>query len=141
MNETSDGDQFSAEQCLVDLMASFLATNGVSIAAGFSIAQKLIEARIVSIENDSSLISFPDEDTIFSAIISNCYPRGNYVSRLIANRMFRSLEQINSQGGVAFLRLLSAASIPDIRSRLLPLYGVGEKFVKSYSLLAGIVEP
>ncbi len=141
MNETSDGGQFSAGQVLVDLLASFLATNGVSIAAGFSIAQKLVESRVVSIEYVSGLINFPDENAIFSAITSNSYPRGDYVSRLVANRIFRSFEQINSQGGVTFLSLLSAASMPDVRSRLLPLYGVGEKFVNSYSLLAGIVEP
>lgn len=140
MSVNPDGHQTDEKIVIVDLLASFLATNGVDIGTGFSIAKKLVEAQVVSIESDSSLISFAGEDEIFSAIISSSYPRGNYVSRLVANRIFRSLEQINSQGGSEFLRFLSSASMIDIRSRLLPLYGVGEKFLDSYILLAGILE-
>jgi hypothetical protein len=140
MNETSGGAQPNVEHVLIDLLASFLATNGVGIATGFSLSQQLLDTRVVSIEKDSGLLISLGEEAIFSAITSSSYPRGQYVSRLVANRIFRSLEQINSQGGSAFLRLLSAASASDIRSHLLPLYGVGNKFITSYLLLAGIGE-
>lgn len=140
MNSASEGGQFSEGLILIDLLASFLSTNGVNIATGFSIAQNLFESKVVSIETDSEFILFSSEDAIFSFITSNSYPRGDYVSRLVANRIFRSLEQINLQGGVIFLRLLRGASGSGIRSRLLPLYGVGDTFIGTYFLLAGIGE-
>jgi len=140
MNDATVGAQSSVEQVLIDLLASFLATNGVSVATGFSFSQKLFDSRGVSIEKDSGLLISSSEDAIFAAITSGAYPRGHYVSRLVANRIFRSLEQINSQGGSAFLRQLSASSKSEIRSQLLPLYGVGDKFISSYLLLAGIEE-
>lgn len=140
MNDASGGERPSTEQVLIDLLASFLATNGVKIATGFSIAQGLLDSQVVSIENDTGLVLSSGEDAIFAAITSSSYPRGAYVSRLVANRIFRSLEQINSQGGSAFICLLSTASASDIRSQLLPLYGVGDKFISSYLLLAGIGE-
>ena len=140
MIEISDQDKFNADQVIIDLLASFLAINGVSVATGFSIAKRLFESQIVCIDKDSNSIRFTDEHEIFSAIVGSSYPRGHYVSRLVASRVFRSFSQINSQGGLAFLCSLTEASVSDVRSKLLPLYGVGEKFVSTYSLLAGIME-
>jgi len=82
MNSTSEGDLFSEGLILVDLLASFIATNGVNIATGFSIAQNLFKSKVVSIETHSEFILFSSEDAIFSFLTSNSYPRGDYVSRL-----------------------------------------------------------
>jgi len=140
MNSASEGDLFSEGLILVDLLASFIATNGVNIATGFSIAQNLFKSKVVSIETHSEFILFSSEDAIFSFLTSNSYPRGDYVSRLVASRICRSIEQINLQGGVIFIRQLRGASGSNIRSLLLPLYGVGDKFICTYFLLAGIGE-
>lgn len=140
MNDASGGSRSSEEHVLIDLLASFLATNGVGIATGFSLSQQLLDSRVVGIEKDSGLLISSGEDAIFAAITASSYPRGHYVSRLVANRIFRSLEQINSQDGSAFLRQLSGANESAICSLLLPLYGVGDKFISSYLLLAGISE-
>ena len=128
----------SLEQVLIDLVASFMSTNGVGIQVGFPISQELVNSKVFSFNDLPGDIAALDEDKIFEEITAKGYPRGPYVVRLIAGRISKSIEQINSQGGSVFLEKLNSSGYSEVRSRLLPLYGVGEKFIEAYCLLADI---
>lgn len=126
------------EQVLIDLLASFISTNGVGIEVSFPISKKLIMANTFSIDEASESVVAPIENVIFDAITAQEYPRGEYVARLVAGRIVRSIEQINSLGGSTYLDQLSDLNYAAARAHLLPLFGVGDKFVDAYCLLAGI---
>ena len=128
----------SLEQVLTDLLASFMSTNGVGVQVGFPVSQELVKSKVFSLNGLTGDITALDEDKIFEEIMVKGYPRGSYVVRLIAGRISKSIVQINSQGGSAFLEQLNASGYSEVRSRLLPLYGVGEKFIEAYCLLADI---
>ncbi len=128
----------SLEQVLIDLLASFMSTNGVGVQVGFPVSQELVKSKVFSFNDLPGDIVALDEDKIFEEIMAKGYPRGPYVVRLIAGRISKSIEQINSQGGSVFLEQLNSSGYSEVRSRLLPLYGVGEKFIEAYCLLTGI---
>jgi hypothetical protein len=128
----------SLEQVLIDLLASFMSTNGVGVQVGFPVSLELVKSKVFSFNDLPGDIIALDEDKIFDEIMAKGYPRGAYVVRLIAGRISKSIEQINSQGGSVFLGQLNSSGYSGVRSRLLPLYGVGEKFIEAYCLLAGI---
>ena len=107
---------------------------------GFDIAQRLVESASFAVDTASGDLICPSENDIFNAISAEAFPRGEYVTRLIARRICKSFGQINSQGGGNLLVELNTAGRSVVRERLLPLYGVGEKFVDAYCLLAGIQE-
>ncbi len=137
MNDFLDNNSLESSQTLRDLLACFVATNGVGIEHGYAISQKLCEAEAVWIDGDASIIRC-EEQKIYDLLLSSSYPRGEYVARLVSNRICRAAGQINSQGGVAFLKSLTSSSEADVRLQLLPLFGVGEKFISCYLELAGI---
>jgi len=137
MNNFLDNNNLESIQTLRDLLTCFVATNGVGIEQGYAISQKLCEEEVVWIDFNASIIQ-SEEQKIYELLLSSSYPRGEYVARLVSNRICRAVEQINSQGGVAFLRSLTSSNDSGIRPRLLPLFGVGEKFISCYLELAGM---
>jgi hypothetical protein len=138
MTENETPSPTRREQVLIDLLASFISTNGVGVEVGFPISRALVMANTFAIDQASGSVLAPSENTVFDAITAQEYPRGEYVARLVAGRIVRSIEQINSLGGSAYLDQLGNMNYAETRVHLLPLYGVGEKFVDAYCLLAGI---
>jgi hypothetical protein len=126
------------KQVLVDLIASFASANGAGIKFGFALSERLLATRVLDINTSTGLILCCEEDKLFEAIISEPYPRGNYVARLVAQRIKRAIDQINLAGGAQFLVELEASGFERGCFLLLPLYGVGPKFVENYCILAGI---
>ncbi len=125
-------------QTLIDLIASFVSANGAGVSFGFNFSNKLLKTGKLHFEPETGLIICCSEDELFAAITAEPYPRGDYVARLVANRIHRSIEQINAEGGTRFLERLKKSDFSGVSSMLLPLYGVGPKFVENYCLLAGI---
>lgn len=138
MSKRLDNTPDSIELTLIDFLASFISTNGVGVTKGYALAKRLFDLSVVSAQHGAALLNCKSEDDIFDALVSGSFPRGDYVARLVAGRISRSLEQVNSQGGCEFLNRLSASNFSQVSSLLLPLYGVGPKFVDTYCLLAGI---
>lgn len=134
MTTHSEKNISKALQALKDLLACFIATNGVGLEKGYAIAEKLVESLIIAIDNQTGLIQC-NENLVMSSIVSSSYPRGEYVARLVSNRIQRSVKQINSQGGVKFLESLHLLGESDVRATLSPLYGVGEKFIDNYLII------
>jgi hypothetical protein len=135
MNSSSSNSPAGPSLVLIDLLACFVATNGVGLEKGYELAKTMEEDAIVAIDTESHLIKC-EEQLIFSWLHSSSYPRGEYVARLVANRIKRSTEQINSQGGATFLESLKLLSESDARAALTPLFGVGEKFINGYLIIA-----
>jgi len=123
---------------LIDLCASFASANGVDSRFYFTAGKRLVEEGFVSVQPGSTLLSRLEEEAFFKLMVGMRHPRGEYVARLVANRICRSVDQINDLGGTAFLDRLSRSDFPTASKLLLPLYGVGPGFVKIYCLLAGI---
>ena len=138
MTSNLDGNAEHAELVLVDLIASFASANGVAISLGFSLSQGLARARILFIEVETETVTCGSEDAIFNFIVSHSYPRGDYVARLVSSRICKAIKQINSKGGTRFLDELNAADFGKSSAMLLPLYGVGPRFVENYCILRGI---
>ena len=124
-------------QVLVDLIAAFASTNRVKISIGYQLGKRLVQSNILGIEHATGLVSCSSEELIYHAIVSDSYPRGDYVVRLVSRRICNSIEQINSMGGACFLNELNSADYGMASAMLLPLYGVGQKFVEDFCLLAG----
>ena len=129
------------EQVLADLIATFASANGTGLGFGFALSKKLLEARLLSVEFTTQAVFCCSEDALFDAITTEPYPRGDYVARLVANRICKAIDQINSEGGTRFLLELQSSNFERASSLLLPLYGVGPKFVENYCILAGIANP
>ena len=135
MTKSSGSNSSEARLVLKDLLACFVAANGVGLEKGYAIAEKLLEGSIIAIDNQSKVIQC-DKNLVAASIISSSYPRGEYVAKLVADRIQRSAEQINSRGGVGFLESLHVMNELDARAALSTLFGVGEKFVVNYLILA-----
>lgn len=125
----------ATSQALKDLLTCFIATNGVGLEKGYTIAEKLLESSIIAIDEQTDMIKC-NENLIVTSMTSSSYPRGEYVAKLVSNRIQRSTEQINSQGGVKFLESLHALAESEVRASLSPLYGVGEKFIDNYLIIS-----
>lgn len=126
------------DQSVTDLCAVFISANGVRPEFSYPSAQALLDAKLIGLDPRSELIRYAAEDALCSSLMSNEYPRGEYVARLVAKRITKAFEQINHQGGSAFLIKLMNSNCQEVSSLLMPLYGVGPKFVETYCLLAGI---
>ena len=126
------------EQTLIDLCAGFISANGVGPQISYPVAKNMFVAGIVFINTSDKLIECATEDALFKFLRSSRYPRGDYVARLVAKRISNAIIQVNGQGGASFLEKLSSASEHQAAGLLLPLYGVGPKFVETFCLLAGI---
>ena len=124
-------------QVLVDLIAAFASTNRVKISIGYRLGKRLVESNMLGIEHSTGLVRCSSEESLYNAIVSDSYPRGDYVVRLVSLRICKSIEQINSIGGTCFLHELNSADFEMASAMLLPLYGVGQKFVEDFCLLAG----
>ena len=135
MNNSSATSLSRTELALIDLIACFVATNGVGLETGYEIAKSLHKKTIVAIDEESRLVKC-EEQRISSWLNSSSYPRGEYVAKLVANRIKRSTEQINIQGGAEFLESLHLLSESDIRATLSPLFGVGERFIENYLIIS-----
>jgi hypothetical protein len=131
-------DDFGLHQALIDIVACFISANGVSLTISYSIGKELVESAIICLCQTKGVILVSGEDDVFRAIATDSYPKGEYVARLVANRMFRACLQINEFGAILFLQRLRASNAAEASSLLLPLFGVGPKFVENYCLLAGI---
>lgn len=123
---------------LIDLCTAFISANGVRHEFAYMNAQRLVDDMLVGLDLDSLLLTFADEEDIWTLLMLNGYPRGDYVARLVARRIRKALMQINQQGGLSFLANLTQADFSQASRLLMPLYGVGPKFVETYCLLAGI---
>ena len=122
---------------LVDLLASFISTNGLPIRTGYNLSKKIISAKLIHIESNEESIKCRKENEIYDFLCKdNDYNRGDYVANLVANRIKKSSHQINSLGGVKFLETLNNSSPEEISSLLMPLYGVGPKFIENFCLLS-----
>jgi len=126
------------EQTLIDLCAGFISANGVGSEISYPLAKNMFEAGIVSINTSENLIVCATEVALFEFLLSSKYPRGDYVARLVAKRISCAIDQVNGQGGLTFLEKLFSASEHQAAELLLPLYGVGPKFLETFILLAGI---
>ena len=135
MNQHPSNKPLGTDNILIDLLTCFVATNGVGLAKGHEISQELHRAGIASIDTESDLIQC-EEESVYSYLNSSSYPRGEYVARLVANRIKRSIDQINHQGGAKFLESLHLMNESDTRAALSPLFGVGEKFVDNYLIIS-----
>jgi hypothetical protein len=131
-------DDFGLNQVLTDITACFISANGVSLAISYSIGREVVESAIICLCQTNGVILASSEDDIFRAIATDSYPKGEYVARLVANRIFRTCLQINELGAINFLQRLRASDAAEASSLLLPLFGVGPKFVENYCLLAGV---
>jgi hypothetical protein len=125
-------------QVLIDLIASFVSANGAGVSFGFRLSNKLLETGKLHCDPGTGRVICCSEDELVAVITAEPYPRGDYVARLVANRIHRAIEQINAEGGALFLERLKDSDFRGASSMLLPLYGVGPRFVENYCLLAGI---
>lgn len=135
MNTPPPNKPLEASDILIDLLTCFVATNGVGLKKGYEISKELHDEQVVVIDTKSEFICC-NEKSIYSWLNSSSYPRGEYVARLVATRIRRSAEQINSRGGVQFLETLHDLAECDVRATLSPLYGVGEKFIDNYLIIS-----
>jgi len=137
-NSSNQSESKILRQILKDLTASFVSANGVSLKIAYATGEQLIETSTISFDLLLDMVAVTSEDDVLRLVMSDSYPKGEYVARLVANRILRSFQQINSLGATHFLRQLRSANERQASSLLLPLFGVGPKFVKNYCLLAGI---
>ena len=122
---------------LVDLLASFISTNGVKIQTGYKLSKKIVTAKLIHIEQNEESIKCREENEISDFLCKdNDYNRGDYVASLVAKRIKKSNHQINSLGGVKFLETLNNSNPEEISSLLMPLYGVGPKLIEDFCLLS-----
>jgi hypothetical protein len=128
----------AVEQVLIDLIAAYASANGTGISFGFKLSNKLLQSGKLQIDPATGNLTCCSEDELFMAITAESYPRGDYVARLVANRIHRAIEQINADGGTRFLERLKESDFSGASSMLLSLYGIGPKSVENYCLLAGI---
>lgn len=141
MNPNNHNESVVLRQILRDLASSFVSANGVSLKIAYEIGGQLIETSTIALDLRLGMVAVKSEDDILGLVMSDIYPKGEYVARLVANRILRSFQQINSLGATRFLGQLRSANDIEASSLLLPLYGVGPKFVENYCLLAGIKLP
>ena len=121
---------------LIDLIAAFISTNGLPINTGYKLSNKLIKAKVLSIDPSNESIKCKNENEISDFLINdNDYKRGDYVAKLVAKRIKNSNQQINSLGGVKFLETLNNSNAKEISSLLMPMYGVGPKLIDNFCLL------
>ena len=135
MNDSASKSPTDYAQVLIDLISCFVASNGVGLEKGYGIAKALHEGAVITIDTKSNLIRC-EERNICSWLSSSSYPRGEYVAALVANRIKRSSEQINSQNALKFLESLHLLSEFETRSVLSPLFGIGEKFIDNYLIIS-----
>lgn len=135
MNTPFSSKPSAAHQAAIDLITCFIATNGVGLEKGYEIANEILKNNIIVLDTKESLLRC-EEKSIFSWLNASSYPRGEYVAGLVAGRIKRSAEQINSVGGVKFLESLHTLGEAEIRASLSPLYGVGEKFIDNYLIIS-----
>lgn len=138
MNSNNHNESVVLRQILRDLASSFVSANGVNLKIAYKIGGQLIETSTIALDLRLGMVAVKSEDDILWLLMSDIYPKGEYVARLVANRIVRSFQQINSLGATRFLGQLRSANDTKASSLLLPLYGVGPKFVENYCLLAGI---
>ncbi len=126
----------SATNALADLCAAFISANGVKPEFYYKTGVGLVNDRYVSIEDGCTNISRRTKEDIASYLISTGYPRGAYVAQLVASRIHKAIDQINQGGGLVFISKLVSSPPEEASSMLLPLYGVGPRFIEVYLTLA-----
>jgi len=123
---------------LIDLCSAFASANGMKPEFYYKAGQEIIARDLVSIDNTRGVIVCANEDMLYELLMELRHPRGQYVARLVANRISRFFDQVNEQGGVLFLEELLEANSSTAEKMLLPLFGVGPSFVEVFLLLSGL---
>ena len=118
-----------------DLVISILAVNSYPIEKAFSLLPALARQGLSHPEKLSALSA----EDIYQRLVDSGYDRGEYVTYLLAERLFSLGNLVAVEGINKLTEALSDNSLDKIASFLSPVKGVGPVVLKNYANLRSLV--